>query len=896
MIRLACDNTQVLKLPLLGIAQKPQIKITRIQFDDGSIIHHEGFQRDEVFDLVLPFGPQNPKAMSTCLFTVKNETLLRLPFKWITFDNPGTSASTTPPATINHPPESLLIDPPTGHLPPSTETIFEIRFTPQLIKIYDLLSRLSLLPDRPQSPSLRSPSPTPTITPITIRSTGHGIPYDLTVRPTLLAVPKTLSTGKPYTTTLTLTNHSVSRVAYDWALSNIDSRILDVSLSSTSGTIEPNSSISLELELVGGFPGRLEGALMCYTAHDLGPVLRVPVDAVVELVEGSIGFVEEIVDFGLIRLGGAKRCKVGLRSDAGLPVRWEVGWAKRGKEGGKDVKDGFVVCEPSEGILNPGERTDIVVEFIPLWYQSFRGILDCRISYLQPPTTVSSRSATPDSKITDLTNNELDETDPPIPSILAAAIELRAEVQTPSVRLLNPTNYVQAYITVPFKYTLTLQNNTLLPAEFKFLPIKMPGVQVTFTPETGTIPGGQDIDIRVQVLLTRLSDEDIHIPLNCHIEGMVPKNGLITADLQISVKAIDVTFRILSTTPDGTRTVTSPKTRISSASAPNGPKQRFDFGNECPIFANVTRTLVVRNLSAVEAPWRVWVEKFAATALEEEEDGDGAGAGAGVEVGGGRLKKSTSRASDLSGNILSENVSDDNPPLLPPTTVAKIGFTSQAGQEYINNIKGVRKLIQKMHLLLREGKGAAFHATPSHGTIPPWSEIHISLTSYNNLVGIFEDTFVCEIGEWIREIIPIRLGVVGLPVKFSGAQLVASRKDSPGGMDRVNFGTRILLPKPSPSLTIPQTPNHEPHSKVIHLENQTPRDILLQWKIFLHHVPISTSSSSTTTSTSRTPPTPPDLHTWLLPSTRRPPVPSPAVSPPPRIHLPPPPRPLPPGT
>ncbi|KAJ3097474.1 hypothetical protein HDU97_004841 [Phlyctochytrium planicorne] len=147
-----------------------------------------------------------------------------------------------------------------------------------------------------------------------------------------------------------------------------------------------------------------------------------------------------------------------------------------------------------------------------------------------------------------------------------------------------------------------------------------------------------------------------------------------------------------------------------------------------------------------------------------------------------------------------------------------------------------------MNHLLREGRGAAFHASPSHGVIEPFGEVKITLTSYNNLVGQYEDRFVCEVGS-MRETIPIFLGVDGLPVRFTGAQLVQSRKEE--GMSRVNFGTRttVLANAYCSVYTL------ERASKVIQVENLSPRTITLKWKLYVKRQPPSTHDGRPNTAT-----------------------------------------------
>jgi hypothetical protein len=169
-----------------------------------------------------------------------------------------------------------------------------------------------------------------------------------------------------------------------------------------------------------------------------------------------------------------------------------------------------------------------------------------------------------------------------------------------------------------------------------------------------------------------------------------------------------------------------------------------------------------------------------------------------------------------------------------------------------------------MHEILKEGKGAAFYASPSHGIIEPFAEVRIDITSYNNLVGHYKDNLVCEIGDWIRHTIPISLGVDGVPIKFSGAQLVAKKNMYP--VDCVNFGTQLVQLGRNPNHTNSNSsvgdisvsikkevefasdnliiePDFSPKenismladvtNKLVQVENQSPREIILTWTAYI---------------------------------------------------------------
>jgi hypothetical protein len=171
-------------------------------------------------------------------------------------------------------------------------------------------------------------------------------------------------------------------------------------------------------------------------------------------------------------------------------------------------------------------------------------------------------------------------------------------------------------------------------------------------------------------------------------------------------------------------------------------------------------------------------------------------------------------------------------------------FTSKNGLKYLEKVKAVRSTMERTKTILSHGKGAAFQATPSLGKIKPWGEILVHITSYNNNVGIFNDEMICKIQDITKEF-PVRLGVIGTPVKVSGAQLISKEKEVlQGGIDveKLNFGTRLVNPNigESDGIRLIQKAHYEQKdqiiSKVIQVDNNSPNDVYLEWKVYIKHL------------------------------------------------------------
>ena len=101
-----------------------------------------------------------------------------------------------------------------------------------------------------------------------------------------------------------------------------------------------------------------------------------------------------------------------------------------------------------------------------------------------------------------------------------------------------------------------------------------------------------------------------------------------------------------------------------------------------------------------------------------------------------------------------------------------------------------------------------------------------------------------EVGTSIHETMRVRLNVVGNSIKFTGAQLVSNKKNIAGWIDRINFGSRIInlnwkcsdgarIQTILPHETRPKS--NETFSKIINIENQSPRSVILNWKVYIQY-------------------------------------------------------------
>jgi hypothetical protein len=890
ILRIACDNCQVLELPIRAVIQRPSVRIVQCQTlnaetGEKTISPLQGH--------LFAFGDQNVKATTTFIVTIHNNTRLKLPFRWVGVDNPGKKLTSgtlegSLDFSVN---DSFIFNPSTGYLPPNADMSFEVSFNPQEVKKYSVIGRLLLLEEEDRVVEREDgtlevvPRETSNLRNLEcvmdIFCTGVGLPYDVSIKPEIILVPGSLLISQPRETSARIINNSIANVDCEWTVENVDPTIVDIVVSLQKETGRDSGSkvlvkkseppVVVNVTMNGKFPGTVDGSLVFKTANGVGPNIRVPLKAKVELAQGALEFDTLIVNFGLLALGNMKVLKVPLVNRSAMTLRWKA--AAYSRQSCYDEATGqklwHLRISPSEGVLEPGSRQMVELTYIPTWYQSFRGVLACDIVATTPDgNTISS---------------------------FVSCVEMRAEVQTPRACLLNYMNSLTCYVEIPFQWRVVAKNLTMLRSKFEWVSPESRDYSVKFEPKSAYLAPSEELEIMVEVTFKKVARFEGLI-FKCKLDGMVENDGYMTATLDADVYGMNVNFKILDpievargkqtqgfrTKLENRMTNTIKGKMMATASGPapplinsslwkDGGPYMFDFGHDCPILENRTRTLIIRNKSAIPSPFRVWVETFTAMGIEDQgqnTDDDGfeeslhkhsEGHAAETANSTEKGRKSTNSKSGSKRRASQKEMpsasSSKSQLLLKPTKKEKIGFSSTTGKAWIESIKAARKMMQRMHFLLREGRGAAFHASPSHGVIEPFSEVRINLTSYNNLVGLYEDRFVCEIGKWVRETIPISLGVDGVPVKFTGAQLVATVKKS-HGPERLNFGTRIIYTGSDDLIDVKLKDMDDVEegaeareaagftTKVVQVENQSPRTICLAWRTYVQRSPVSINSTS----------------------------------------------------
>ncbi|KAJ3123955.1 Deleted in lung and esophageal cancer protein 1 [Nowakowskiella sp. JEL0407] len=809
VFRVACDNCQVLQVPVVGVAQKPILEVQSLT--DESEVSVTDFKCNQRFDATVDFGKRNPFTSTMYKLQVRNRSLLKLPFHWKVYDNPGVIVGRN--AVLQEVSQNINITPARGVLDPDSTTSFLVTFVQknQDIRKYDILVELMLLEH--ETSELNHPSTTKILH---INCLAEIIPQKVSVSPPIVSMPSTLFSGKIYSTRLLVLNESLSDIVYNWRTKDINPNFCTITSEQLSGTIKSGEEQVFIFSIYAKLPTKIKNGSIIFNI-DNSSTITIPFQADIKMKPGVIGIDESIIDFGILALGEYSNKKIPLKNNSNMDLKYQLKVSSMNLKIGdanvlkSNIKtrnlenpDCFLEIDPKEGILRSGENIELNLVYVPLWKQNLKAVMGLFI------TDVIFADSHDGIELPQSGNFKTEAVQHLL--IESSAIEIRSEVLTKSAYIQDPFCEFSCFINVPINLDIILCNATNIPTSFRFIESNDENKQIKFNPSHGELFGEEKRKVGVNVTFHNTSDVQ-EFRLVCKIDGMVENNGEVEYKLKVYVSGLNVKFAILEEEisdifknrsispsigqtsqkkefPKNNRELvedftniespsTSPRSSITDTTIPtelpksqskklqltaNAPEiLELNFGSECQIFESRQKTLEITNHSAISTPFRVWVEKFPVSHLA-------------------KFDFNTTPEQSIRGKLNG------------------VGFTSEAGEKYMKSVAQHCKLKQDMKNILSEGRGAAFSPSPEFGVLPPYGKCKITLFSFDNLVGIYNDNLVIEMGDYsnttlncgggnnfLRKIIPIRMVVTGVPVKFSGIHV--KYVDS---IPRINFGTKIV--------------------------------------------------------------------------------------------------------
>ncbi|XP_068604350.1 deleted in lung and esophageal cancer protein 1 [Brachionichthys hirsutus] len=688
-----CDKCQVKDISVKGEGQLIALELVSVSGTPEPPAVRE--TRDLTAEHFVSFGPCNPRSEQQRKIIIRNNVHLELPFHWQIMKpnlRPLLPWEVPEPSHIQFhlvTDDAFRVSPLTGVLAPCQEQEFLFTFCPEELKDYHSVCHLVLrdVPQLPPEPSdtgiqqpLRPGSTVSDVIAMEIEVKGSTQPHQVLLEPYAVVIP-----GDIYICTTTrrhfkMWNHSKTGIAFNWERSS-SSHIIEVV--PATGRIEENECFDFDLLVTGVKPERLVTTLDCSIEHAHQPVtLALEVSfkgPVVTLSEPS-------VDFGLVKLGERPQTSLLLTNATQL----EASWALKERE---DRKDAQISVEPCRGVLPPLASCSVDVLFKPHFCQQYEAELELTV---QDGT--------------------------------GCHLSVHADVQSPQVCLLNcELLFSDLYVGIPAKATVTLFNQTLLPARFSWTP-QLQGrhaelCSASFHPSCGSL--GPNAGLEVTVNFTSHTDvsatevaalcevQETNLPVALHIIASKAKNLSVSYSL--------------------------PSDRSSPDDATSSTLL-LDFG-EATLKRAVTNQLLMTNQTAIPAAFAIEAEYFSCRASQ---------ANSPSETGSGYVRK-------------------------PLHSVQAKKVEDKAHEDFVSS-------------LLAGGKGAAFSVSPDTGMLGPFETQTVEVTAYNDMWGEYRDRLVCKVGELEATFIPMQMTVKGCPLYF---QMTGQHPDRQNQGPDIQFGTHL---------------------------------------------------------------------------------------------------------
>jgi hypothetical protein len=358
------------------------------------------------------------------------------------------------------------------------------------------------------------------------------------------------------------------------------------------------------------------------------------------------------------------------------------------------------------------------------------------------------------------------------------SLSIRGEVQSPKT-IIHPmhVNIGEVYVNAPIKFSVTIQNLTNLGSKFK---LERPGgdssaFRLTYDEKSGQL--GPLESKTITVTFTALISGSIDEIIGCKVFGTPAPIGFTFAGKVKGVQVDIVTLgeNEIPPVPLGAPTETQ-YSGSGSIPAPM-PIQPLEFGNDVVLYDRKVRKFAIRNLSAIGFIFEIRPRRYDLGFM----------------------------------NPTSENVSAKGTKYaLEPHESGENVYNSEAGKKHIMAL--LKRQEDKAYLTL--GLGASYQIEPKCGEVVPWGVTVITVTSRNDMPGCFDDDIICDIKEFRKLSIPVKMNVLGCPLVIE--------RDSYGMSSN---GSDLCLHMGNASV------NSEPLTREFRVRNNGSSAAYLEWKV-----------------------------------------------------------------
>ncbi|XP_074549133.1 deleted in lung and esophageal cancer protein 1 [Halichoeres trimaculatus] len=693
---IVCDNCQIKDVSIEGEGQLIALQLVSVSGQK------EPPMLEELHDLTaehfIHFSVCNPHSVQEKRLVIRNNVHLELPYHWQIMKpnlHPLLPGETPEPCQIQFHPATddvFQVIPGTGVLASCQDTEFLLTFCPKELKDYHSVCHLVLrdVPELPPEPSedgglqpVHSSSRVSNVIVMEIEVKGSTEPYHVLLDPYAVVIPGEIFIHTTNRRQFRMWNHSKTYISFQWERMNSRNHTMEVEPST--GRIEENECFDFNLIVTGGKPEKVVTSLVCHIEHHHEPVT---LDVEVSFKGPVVTIDVPSVDFGLMKLGEQTQTTFLLNNITQVEANWTLGEKLNSQEAPQ------ITVEPSSGVLPPLASCRVDVTFVPSFCQHFESEL----------------------KLT-------------VENGTGCHLSVRADVQSPQVCLLNNQLLLsELYIGVPAKAAVTLFNQTLLPADFKWTS-QLRGKQAdlcsaSFEPPSGTLGPNASVDITV-IFTTHTEMELTDVAALCEVQEM--PFPLVLSIMVSKTKSLSVSYSLPS---------------VGFTPEEESPSSVFlDFGDDVVLKRAVTKQLLITNQTAISAPFTLEVEYFNCHSLTPS-----------VQPG----KRFTYVKKPLH-SIQAKRVEE------------------KAHEDYVSS-------------LLAHGKGAAFVILPASGVLGPFESQTVDVTAHTDMWGEYRDHLVCKVGDLEPTLIPIQMTVKGCPLYF---QMTGPRPDDQTKGPTIQFGSHV---------------------------------------------------------------------------------------------------------
>ncbi|KAL4116442.1 hypothetical protein PRIC2_011896 [Phytophthora ramorum] len=349
-----------------------------------------------------------------------------------------------------------------------------------------------------------------------------------------------------------------------------------------------------------------------------------------------------------------------------------------------------------------------------------------------------------------------------------AVVSARAEIQCPNV-FLSTTRLPlgTTYLGVEIHRTIDLVNVSNLEAAFKFVEPEgaSRAYTISFSPKQGTIRSKERLGITLNYTPRQVGR--FTVVLACSVRGLPAPLGF---EVSSNHKGLVLSYELLQAAPS-TKTFLRKERLFDTTNflLPKSPKEialergipptdcdlepetnplssvpKLSFGNNVPLGERRTLSLLIRNYSGIEALVDLEAKKFPAAAvsasyLDTGLTSSGSGSSSpSTSPSKSRLKSRLGQSesprslgSNRMGSFRASGTGQDNLTKLRLTDAKDNGnrFQSDNGRAYLRQ----RAEDVEDRQILREGRGVAFQLHPARVHVPPWEQVVVRVTCFNNM-------------------------------------------------------------------------------------------------------------------------------------------------------------------